>query len=163
MKHIWMRCVWICKSLSTCECDMNESVSHWAHVNAMCMNLWAIGHVWMSCVWKRVTWTCVTWVCVTRMYLYCVIQTGWRRPIGCVKLQVIFRKRATNHRALWWKMTYKDKASYGSLPPCMNALFHAREYVVWHTHTHTDASCHSIISTHMNASCHAHEHVVWHV
>ena len=46
------------------------------------------------------------------------INTGWRRPIGCLKLQVIFRKRATNHRALLRKMTYKDKASYDSLPPC---------------------------------------------
>jgi len=46
--------------------------------------------------------------------------TGWRRPIGCLKLQVIFRKRATNCRALLRKMTYKNKASYGSLPPCNN-------------------------------------------
>jgi len=44
--------------------------------------------------------------------------TVWRRPIGCLKLQVIFRKRATNYRALLQKMTYKDKASYGSLLPC---------------------------------------------
>jgi len=44
--------------------------------------------------------------------------TGWRRPIGCLKLQVIFRKRATNYRALLQKMTYKDKASYDSTPPC---------------------------------------------
>jgi len=26
--------------------------------------------------------------------------TGWRRHIGCIELQVIFRKRATNYRAL---------------------------------------------------------------
>jgi len=44
--------------------------------------------------------------------------TGWRRPIGCLKSQVIFRKRGTNSRALLLKMTYKDKASYGSSPPC---------------------------------------------
>ena len=31
--------------------------------------------------------------------------TGWRE---CLKLQVIFRKRATNYRALLWKMTYND-------------------------------------------------------
>ena len=43
--------------------------------------------------------------------------TGWRRPIGCLKMQVIFRKRATNYRALLRKMTYKDKASYESSPP----------------------------------------------
>jgi len=33
-------------------------------------------------------------------------------------LQVIFRKRATNSRALLRKMMYKDKASYGSSPTC---------------------------------------------
>jgi len=43
--------------------------------------------------------------------------TGWRRPIGCLKLQVIFRKRATNYRALLREMTYTDKASCGSEPP----------------------------------------------
>jgi len=43
--------------------------------------------------------------------------TGWRRPIGCLKLQVIFRKRATTYRALLRGMTSKDKASYGFLLP----------------------------------------------
>jgi len=43
--------------------------------------------------------------------------TGWQRPIGCLTLQVIFRKRATNSRALLWKMTCKDKASSESAPP----------------------------------------------
>jgi len=37
--------------------------------------------------------------------------TGWRRPIGCLKLQVIFRKRATNYRTLVRKMTHKYKGS----------------------------------------------------
>ena len=45
--------------------------------------------------------------------------TGWRRPIGCLKLQVIFRKKATDYRALLRKMTYEDKASYDSTPPCI--------------------------------------------
>ena len=44
--------------------------------------------------------------------------TGCRRPIGRRKLQVIFRKKATCYRALLRKMTYQDKASYGSSPPC---------------------------------------------
>jgi len=34
-------------------------------------------------------------------------------------LQVIFRKRATSYRALLRKMTYEDKASYDSTPPCI--------------------------------------------
>jgi len=44
--------------------------------------------------------------------------TGWRRSRECLKLQVTFRKRDTNYRALLQKMTYTDKASYGSSPPC---------------------------------------------
>jgi len=43
---------------------------------------------------------------------------GWRRLIGCLKSQVISHKRANNYRALLWKITYKDKASYASMPPC---------------------------------------------
>ena len=45
--------------------------------------------------------------------------TGWRRLIECLKLQVVFRKKATNHRALLHKMTHQDKASYDSTPPCI--------------------------------------------
>jgi len=47
-----------------------------------------------------------------------VSDTGWPRLRGCLQLQVIFRKRATNYRALFRKMTYEDMASYGSSPPC---------------------------------------------
>ena len=49
--------------------------------------------------------------------------TGWRRPIGCLKLQVILRQRASNDTALSQKMSCKDHASYGSWPPCMNVFF----------------------------------------
>jgi len=46
------------------------------------------------------------------------IHTWWQRLTGCLKVQVFFRKRATNCRALLQKMTYKDKASCNSTPPC---------------------------------------------
>ena len=39
-------------------------------------------------------------------------------PLGSLKLQVIFRKRATNCRALLRKMTHEDRTSYDSTPPC---------------------------------------------
>ena len=45
-------------------------------------------------------------------------ETGWPRPIGCLELEVIFRKTATKYRALLRKMTYEDKASYASTQPC---------------------------------------------
>jgi len=41
---------------------------------------------------------------------------------GCLKLQVIFRKRANNYRALLREMTSEDKASYGSFAPCKHIL-----------------------------------------
>ena len=43
---------------------------------------------------------------------------GWRRLIGSPKLQIIFHKRATKCRSRFRKMTYKDKGSCESLPPC---------------------------------------------
>jgi len=46
------------------------------------------------------------------------IRAGWQRRIGCLKLHANFHKRDANCRVLLWKMTYKDKASYGSSPPC---------------------------------------------
>ena len=49
------------------------------------------------------------------------IAKGWRRLIKCLKLQVIFRKRATNYRALLRKITYRDKAPYDSTPRCSAA------------------------------------------
>ena len=48
---------------------------------------------------------------------------GWRRLIGCLKLQVIFRTRATNYRALLRKMTYEDKASSDFTPPCSSVAY----------------------------------------
>ena len=50
------------------------------------------------------------------------LTTGWQLLIGSPKLQIIFHKRATKYRALLWKMTYKDKGSYQSSPPCTLCL-----------------------------------------
>ena len=53
--------------------------------------------------------------------------TGWRRPTECHQSQVIFCNRATDYRALLRKMTYKDKASYGSSPPCICRAIQTKE------------------------------------
>ena len=50
--------------------------------------------------------------------------TTWRRLIKWLKLQDIFRKRATNYGALLRKITYKDKASYDPTPPCSTYSVH---------------------------------------
>jgi len=68
---------------------------------------------------------CLECVRIVLGLLYVIIRalqslaTGWRRPVGCLKLQVIFRKRATNYWALVRKMTFKDKVSYVSSPPSL--------------------------------------------
>jgi len=54
----------------------------------------------------------------TYTYIHQMADTGWGWPIGCLKSQVIFRKSATAYRALLRKLTYKDKASCRSSPPC---------------------------------------------
>ena len=72
--------------------------------------------------------------------------TGWRRLIGSPKLQIIFHQRATTYRALLRKMTYKDKGSYESSPPCRiankGAYVYAHVYVrisVWYKNLHISA------------------------
>jgi len=60
------------------------------------------------------------------------LNTGWRRPIGCLELQVIFRKRATNYRAPVRKITCKDKASYWCAPPCRAPLHINRDLLRIH-------------------------------
>jgi len=43
--------------------------------------------------------------------------TGWWRPIGCLQLQVIFRQRATNYRALLrkWPVKIRHSMTYATL------------------------------------------------
>jgi len=74
----------------------------------------------------------------TNFYLYTSythinVDTGWRRCVECLKLQVSFRKRATNYRALLRKMTYQDEIS----TPCTHIESHG--YILSRiriTHTH---------------------------
>jgi len=47
------------------------------------------------------------------------VSTGWRRPIGCLHLHVISRKKANDRRALLQKMIEKSKGSDGSSPLCI--------------------------------------------
>jgi len=90
-------------------------------------------------------YTCIYWWCFLSFptkYLEirtCVnaFDTGWRWPIGCLKLQVIFRKRATNCKALSRKMTCTDKASYGSWAPCSAYLCIQYTYISTHLNMQT--------------------------
>ena len=97
------------------------------------------------CLYDRLAWCCCAHlVCILKaprkcecspMYCNCAksqIESTWYRVarlIGCLKLQVIFRKRATNHRALLREKTCEDKVSYDSTPPCSLPRGHCADLV----------------------------------
>ena len=81
--------------------------------------------------------------------------TGWRRLIGSPKLQIIFHKRATKYRTLLRKITYKDKGSYESLPPCREV--HTWKAHVWEEHIWGGETVHIIFSF-VHSSC---AHLCW--
>ena len=103
---------------------------------------------------------------IDTMYLYIRLSnTGWRRLIGCLQLQLIFCKKATEYWALLRKSTYKDKAYYGSLPLCsMNTMYIAEPWLE-SCHTYEWVMSHIWMShvTHMNESCHIYEWVMSHI
>jgi len=121
-----------------------------------------MSHTRMSAMVQRIL-CFIPFYQVWNAWIHC---TGWRRCIECLKLQVSFRKRATNHMALLkkkmtympqhttglrrnieclklqisfctWaikygallrKVTYKNKTSYGSLPPLRVVKKHRLPY-----------------------------------
>jgi len=73
--------------------------------------------------------------------VYLRLCTGWRKLIGSPKLQIIFHKRAIKCRSLLQKMTYKDKGSYESSPPCTShncrQVVHSSEmYILFHIYAY---------------------------
>jgi len=72
-----------------------------------------------------------------------VLATGWRRVIGCLKLQVMSRKRATKYGAFSRKMTYKDKASSESSPPCIMRLHSTNVDIGWDSKVHPTIVLHA--------------------
>jgi len=74
----------------------------------------------------HVTWTSNHSPCF--ILVSWMVITGWRRLIGSPKLQIIFHKRATKYRSLLRKMTYKDKGSYESSPPCKICVLCSQVY-----------------------------------
>ena len=98
-------------------------ITHYIEVNNSVLHVYDICHIHVThVILFHVHDMCHIHVThIITFYVY--DSTEWRRLIGCLKLQVIFRKRATNSRALLRKMTYEDKASCDSTPPCMCYMY----------------------------------------
>ena len=121
-------------------CDMNHSYVTWF------IHIWHDSFIyymnhsyvtWLIHIWHESFIYYMTYSYVQRLIhmckdlFICDMTTGWRRLIGSPKLQIIFHQRATKYRALLRKMTYKDKGSYESSPPCSSCvrqLFETRVY-----------------------------------
>jgi len=101
---------------------------------------------WVTYGWVTYGWVTYEWVTQTRHYREA-------RPIGCLKLKIIVRKRATNYRALLRKMTYKDKAFRGSSPHCTSRMNESQKKChIWMIYT----KCHHVTS-HTHESCRTHK------
>jgi len=74
---------------------------------------------------------------------------GWRRRIGCLKLQVSFRKRATNFRSLLRNITCKDKTFYASSSVCHSHTRTPTCTRAWLGDLHIHTQIHTCINKHL--------------
>jgi len=72
-------------------------------------------------------------LCLVPLRITCLNALQGDFATSSPQLCIFFCKRASNHRALLRKMTYKDKGSYTSSPPTSD-LTH-QICVTWRTHT----------------------------
>ena len=129
---MYNRQIYICVT-GLCICKICSQIN--PHLHFICL-LWSASHVHVKCVYIHMNFHLYSSIFVQYLWIVCTYKyifmwyiifwisssyterTGWRRYIGCLKLQVSLRKKATNYRALLWKMTCTDKAPYASSPRC---------------------------------------------
>jgi len=91
----------VCIVLQVCKCECRHEFVYTDIYNMTICGVLVRVYIRVCihvCAYSRIA-------CRADLFVYCEY-TAWRRPIGCLNLQVFFRKRATNHRSLLWKKTY---------------------------------------------------------
>ena len=118
--HIWTSPIWTRQSFTS-----HIWTSQLRTKTSLMSQTWVSfsrdAYEWAKHEWRDVT-SDVTSICETHVWITLRDATGWRRCIGCLKLQVSFRKRATNFRALSRKWPI-PKASYDATPPCTSHVW----------------------------------------
>jgi len=124
--HAWVATLWEWTSLCMHVRVIQRSPFLSMHVRVLgtspcaCMSHLKIT-TYLLTLWNGVSLCVHVWVIQRSPFFYACMShrnTGWQWLIGSPKLQIIFNKRATKYRSLLRKMTYKDKGSYESSPPC---------------------------------------------
>ena len=125
MRLIWMGHVTrMNESCHTYEWDESCRTYEWVMLHRLLLNeIWKHLRVYHMCISSKLPYmnkssSTYKWV-MSHLWFSRATRTGWRRLIGYPKLQIILHKGATKYRSLLRKMTYKDKGSYESSPPCM--------------------------------------------
>ena len=139
--------IWLCGTVHVCKCDVPLSHVYDKEIEIL------DGHhssLFKRLIWKE-TWTLMQmWrASITCVWPVTFICTGRQRPLRCLKLQIIFHKRAINYRALLRKITYKDTASYASSPPYRIICEMRRVTNLWSTSYHTHVICGIVHMTHL--------------
>jgi len=131
-----LQCVAVCCSriVSQKIVFQNTAETHQDKATDMCTWVNTHMHMYMSKY---------SYAYVHEYILICICKcrrTQWRRCIGCLKLQVSFRKRATHYKALLREMTCKNKAFH--VIGCLRCILEDASSLPprhKHTHTHTYA------------------------
>jgi len=119
-------CACVCVCVRVCACVVSEEGMG---IGVCCVSVFACVFVCVCCEQGGYGHRCMCVLCLSVCVYLCVCcerggyGAGRLISIGCIKLQVSFRRRATIHRALLRKMTSKYMSSCESSPPCSTHRF----------------------------------------
>jgi len=114
----WFRIEYMCSDTSLNTCVHVYNIKIFVNIHWYLWNIhWYLYQYTRMHIESRIHACSYPWNQLIETYAYTYSHSRWQWPTGGLKLHVIFRKRATNCKALLRKIIYKDKASYGSWPP----------------------------------------------
>ena len=106
-----------------------EKMGKYTRYEAFCGSAFCKSQKWLNCPSSKsnaILQKSSRWLVIGTAMIFKIDKIwgllGWRRHIGSPKLQIIVHKRAIKYRSLLREMTYKDKGSYESSPPCMRLV-----------------------------------------
>ena len=159
--------MYICMYIS-CIFVANNAPGTWYWTQRSRYRAFSVFHI---CVCMYIVYTSYVFVfmCVF-VYIVCT---------SCIYVAISFRQRATTYRAFLQKMTYEDKASYDSSPPCtaiciwsvIRSHIFSVSYNIYHIYSASyniiyiiNTVCHTYIVSHTTyIICMVSHTTIWHI